>query len=199
MGRRYAVPCEQNPYESASPEEVQSGSRKDDLEHQHCSTCVCGDMEHRHCSTCACVPRRPDNQRLVVVKKENKSRKKKSVPVSEERKQRQSQRVPASEQTVFRETERKNAGRAADGAQLDPECSCCHDGPDTARHVLLRRQALKGPREEMWELVIEIWTEAQQNEFAAMKDQQQYMTLLGKQMTNGLDTVQQSQLDTTDK
>jgi hypothetical protein len=67
-----------------------------------------------------------------------------------------------------------NAGRAADGAQLDPECSCCHDGPDTARHVLLRCQALKGPRDAMWELVIEIWTETQQNEFAAMKDQQQY-------------------------
>jgi hypothetical protein len=92
-----------------------------------------------------------------------------------------------------------NAGRAADGAQLDPECSCCQDGPDTARHVLLRCQALKGPRDELWGLVIEIWSAAQQSEFAAMTDQQQYMTLLGKQMTNDLDAVQQLHLDSAVK
>jgi hypothetical protein len=88
-----------------------------------------------------------------------------------------------------------NAGRSADGAQLDPTCICCHENPDTARHVLLRCPALENPRDELWEQVLDIWDEQQQDEFAEMTDQQQYMTLLGKQMENETDIDQQRQLD----
>ena len=92
-----------------------------------------------------------------------------------------------------------NAGRSADGAQLDPTCPCCYNDPDTARHVLLQCEALEPPRNEMWDLAMDIWDEDQQNEFADMTDQQQYMTLLGKQMKNKLDPDQQLQLDTAVK
>jgi hypothetical protein len=88
-----------------------------------------------------------------------------------------------------------NAGRSADGTQVDPICVCCQEEPDTARHVLLQCQALETPRDELWEQVLDIWDEHQQNEFADMTDQQQYMTLLGKQMENETDLEQQRQLD----
>ena len=39
----------------------------------------------------------------------------------------------------------------------------------------------------MWELALHIWTNDQQDEFANKSDQQQYMTLLGKQMEHELD------------
>ena len=92
-----------------------------------------------------------------------------------------------------------NAGRAADGDQLDPTCECCQVGHDTARHVLLNCQALEAPRNEMWELALHIWTEDQQDEFADKTDQQQYMTLLGKQMEHELDRDQQTELDSAVK
>jgi hypothetical protein len=68
-------------------------------------------------------------------------------------------------------------GRAADGNHLDPTCTCCRKGRDTARHVILKCKA----------------------EFENMTEQQQYMTLLGKQMQHRLDMDQQRQLDTTMK
>jgi hypothetical protein len=92
-----------------------------------------------------------------------------------------------------------NAGRAADGDQLDPTCACCHSDPDIARHILLQCQALEAPRNEMWELAMDIWDEDQQNEFADKSDQQQYLTLLGKQMEHTLDLDQQTALDTAVK
>jgi hypothetical protein len=88
-----------------------------------------------------------------------------------------------------------NAGRAADGDKLDPTCICCQKEHDTARHVLLECEALTPPRNELWELAMDIWDEAQQDEFAGKTDQQQYMTLLGKQMKNTLDLDQQMELD----
>ena len=51
----------------------------------------------------------------------------------------------------------------------------------------------------MWERITDNWTEDQQDEFESMTEQQQYMTLLGKQMQRCLDTDQQKQLDTTMK
>jgi hypothetical protein len=46
---------------------------------------------------------------------------------------------------------------------------------------------------------MQIWDEDQQEEFAEMTEQQQYMTLLGKQMGNELDLNQQKLLDKTVK
>jgi hypothetical protein len=92
-----------------------------------------------------------------------------------------------------------NGGRSADGSQLDPECSCCRKEHDTARHVLLKCRALETPRNEMWERIADDWTEEQQDEFESMTEQQQYMTLLGKQMQHRLDADQQRRLDTTVK
>jgi hypothetical protein len=92
-----------------------------------------------------------------------------------------------------------NAGRTADGGHINPTCTCCHTQHDTARHVLLQCQALASPRDQMWELLMRIWDEDQQEEFAEMSEQQQYMTLLGKQMENELDMNQQKLLDKTVK
>jgi hypothetical protein len=90
-------------------------------------------------------------------------------------------------------------GRAADGNHLDPTCACCRKGRDTARHVILKCKALKTPRNGIWEMITDDWTEEQQDEFESMTEQQQYMTLLGKQMKHRLDMDQQRHLDTTMK
>ena len=92
-----------------------------------------------------------------------------------------------------------NGGRSADGDHLDPTCICCQKEHDTARHLLLRCRALETPRNEMWERITDSWTVEQQDEFESMTEQQQYMTLLGKQMKHYLDMDQQRQLDTTMK
>ena len=92
-----------------------------------------------------------------------------------------------------------NAGRTADGEKLDPTCTCCKNNHDTARHVLLGCKAMEIPRNRMWRQVMEIWDNDQQEEFANMSEQQQYMTLLGKQMEREMDIQQQTQLDTAVK
>ena len=51
----------------------------------------------------------------------------------------------------------------------------------------------------MWEKITGDWTTEQQDEFENMTEQQQYMTLLGKQMKQRLNRDQQIQLDTTMK
>jgi hypothetical protein len=51
----------------------------------------------------------------------------------------------------------------------------------------------------MWELLMEIWDDDQQEEFAAMTEQQQYMTLLGKKMSNRASRDQEIQLDSAIK
>jgi hypothetical protein len=92
-----------------------------------------------------------------------------------------------------------NGGRSADGNHLDPTCTCCRKGHDTARHVILKCKPLEAPRNEIWEMITDDWTEEQQDEFENMTEQQQYMTLLGKQMQHRLDIDQQRRLDTTMK
>ena len=51
----------------------------------------------------------------------------------------------------------------------------------------------------MWELATRIWDEDQQEEFGEKSEQQQFMTLLGKQMENGMSSRQQKLLDKTVK
>jgi hypothetical protein len=92
-----------------------------------------------------------------------------------------------------------NAGRSADGAQIDPLCTCCRKEHDTARHVLLQCPSMEAPRNRMWELLMEIWDDDQQEEFAAMTEQQQYMTLLGKKMSYRASLNQEVQLDSAIK
>ena len=42
-----------------------------------------------------------------------------------------------------------NAGRTADGEDIDPTCTCCYEDQDTARHMLLQCRALESPRNQL--------------------------------------------------
>ena len=88
-----------------------------------------------------------------------------------------------------------NAGRPADGANVDPTCSCCGRGHDTARHIILDCRALDKPRAHLNRSLEEILNAEQTEEFLDMGKQDRYMTLLGRQMETELNLESQKSLD----
>jgi hypothetical protein len=92
-----------------------------------------------------------------------------------------------------------NAGRPADGELLDPACTCCGHGYDTARHMMLECAAMNKPRCSMGTELKWILEGEQQLEYKRMNKQDKYMTLLGKQMENEMTMEQQISLDSAIK
>jgi hypothetical protein len=83
--------------------------------------------------------------------------------------------------------------RTADGEMIDPTCRCCGEDHDTARHMMIDCPALSRPRNTTTKLANKIWGPEQRKLYKKMSSQEQYMTLLGKQMSIKM-TVEQSKL-----